>query len=157
MKSIALILVIYSFLVSCKHSGTPTGDAGMGIYLHYIDSSGNDLFSPYNDGQNSFWIDSVVVSNIETGSNYVSLDCFNSRSVSYQFEQFVVFTMKVCPNYNLINQYTYTLIQLKKGMVDTLKTHINQSSISSSTLRDSIWYNRVLRTYDSNATIPIIR
>jgi hypothetical protein len=135
----------------------PIGDASGAVYLHLIDSSGNDLFSPYYDGQNGFWIDSVIVSNIKTGTQYYPLACFNNNKDAYQFQQRAVVTMMVCSNNNIVNQYSYTLIQLKPGMTDTLKIHINQASLSSSTIMDTIWYNKVILHYDSTATLAVVR
>jgi hypothetical protein len=64
--------------ITTKNAVLRSGDAHLGVRLHYIDSLGNDIFSATNDGQNGFWTDSVIVSNIKTGSNYYPLACFNN-------------------------------------------------------------------------------
>ena len=63
------------------------------------------------------------------------------------------------PKINLEKEYLlpHETIKLKRGMADTLKVHINQASITPSTNMDSVWYNGVLKHYDSTSTFPIVR
>ena len=103
-------------------------------------------------------MDSVTISNIKTGSSYAILDCYNNHTNGYQFQNLVVFEMQVCPNYNLINRYSYTIIKLKHGVIDTLKIHVIDDFISSSTNIDTIWYNNTIEKYDnSTGVITIVK
>ena len=157
MKLGSILTALVFFFYCCKQKGGDGGTAHLAVPLHFVDSSGNDLFSSFNDGQNSYWMDSVKVSNIDQGNQYATLNCFDEHTVGYQFEMLAEFVMKVCPNYNVENSYTYTLIHLKNGMDDTLKIHINQNIITPSTMSDSFWYNGILQSFDSNAAITIVR
>jgi len=151
VKLITFVIISFALFSACKKSGG--GDAGtaqLSTNIHYIDSSGNDLFSTNNDGQNGFWMDSLIVGNIKTGSLYQTLNCFNNNTHAYQFETLVVLETQICPNYNLENRYSYTLIQLKPGVIDTLKIHITSDAITPSTNIDTLWYNGVIKRYDDS-------
>jgi hypothetical protein len=65
--------------------------------------------------------------------------------------------MDICENTDFANRYSYTVIQLKKDIQDTIKVHIDQNSVSPRTNNDSVWYNNVLRRYDTTGTITVVR
>ena len=151
MKQICLLISVFIFICGCKKGGRDAGTAKLGVELQYVDSTGNDLFSPQSDGQNGYWIDSVRVRDLNSKS---LLTCYTN---GYEFQVESGFVMHTCPNPNIVNQYTNTLIHVKTGMDDTLKVHLNQSSYTQSANIDSIWYNGVLKHYDSTAAITITK
>jgi hypothetical protein len=151
MKRIFLLIAALIFIFRCNKGGGDAGTAKLGVELHYVDSSGNDLFSPQSDGQNGYWIDSVRVRDLKSKS---LLTCFTN---GYEFQVESGFVMHTCPNPNIVNQYTSTLIHVKTGMDDTLKVYLDQSSYTQSANIDSIWYNGVFKHYGSTAAITITK
>ncbi len=156
MRNVIYFIVIVCLgCNSCKKSSNDAGTAVYGVRIHFIDSSGNDLFSTTNDGQNGYWKDSVVLYDITNIKTQLQ-PCYEGGR-SYQFEQLNVFRMDICENTDFANRYSYTLIQLKKNLQDTIKVHIDQNTLNPATNNDSVWYNNVLRRYDSTGTITVIK
>jgi hypothetical protein len=140
---------------SCKKSSNDAGTAAYGVRVHYIDSSGRDLFSARNDGQNGYWMDSLLLFDITSGKTPLT-PCYEVGR-AYQFSQLNILRTDICENTDFINRYSYTLIQLKKGVQDTIRVHINQNSVNPGTNNDSVWYDNVLKTYDSTGSITIVK
>jgi hypothetical protein len=147
------VILLFIFLVSCigKNDG---GTAILGLQLHYVDSNGNGLFSAIQDGQNGYWIDSLKVYDLSDGRKTMLTPCFENRSLSFTFGGGSV--LHLCPNNNIKNRYSITLIHVKNGIDDTLKVHIDQNTITAGTNIDSIWYNGALKIQDS-AFVKIIK
>jgi hypothetical protein len=155
MKKLVCLILISFLFFACKKSSNDAGTAVYGVRIHYIDSNGDDLFSLSNDGQNGYWTDSLLVFDITNGKNPLP-SCYETGH-SYQFEQLNVLRTAICENQDFINRYSYTLIQLRKGMQDTIKVHITQNTVTPSTNNDSIWYNGGLMKYDSTGTITVVK
>jgi hypothetical protein len=156
MRNVVFFAVIMLFNCnSCKKSSNDAGTAVYGVRIHFIDSSGSDLFSSGNDGQNGYWKDSVALYDI-TNTKTPLQSCYEGGR-SYQFEQLNVLRMDICENTDFASRYSYTLIQLKKNLQDTIKVHIDQNSVNPGTNNDSVWYNNILRRYDSTGTITVVK
>lgn len=157
---ICAMVVIYSCHKNYNGNGN-VGPAALPIHLCYLDSNGNQLYSITNDGQNGFWMDSFQVRNIDVGSKYISLDCFDNNTVGYSFQPLIVLETLICPNLNINNGYSYTILNLSSKIQDTLKVHITSKTFDVSANTDSIWYNGKLVTYDETGnhrgTVPIVR
>jgi hypothetical protein len=155
-NKLAIIFIVASFInISCRKNNEAYGTAQAGVRLHYIDSAGQDIFSVSNDGQNGFWMDSVVASDLKRNGSGQIFTCLPNGC---QFRNLNVLMFVVCPNGDVTNRYSNTLIHLKSGMNDTLRTHIDTEIFSSNTSFDSVWYNgKLVRYSDSSGTIPIVR
>jgi hypothetical protein len=153
MKIVLSFLIIFFIFYSCKKQGD-AGTAVYGVLLHYIDSSGNDLYTV--DGTNGFWIDSIKVFDI-TGVKKPLPNCYENNTLNYQFQQLQVLRTTICANTDIVNRYSYTLIHLKTGVDDTIKCHLNEDKISLSSSYDGIWYNGIRKTSDSNGNITIMK
>jgi hypothetical protein len=151
---LGVLIVILPISYSCRRIGV--NDAGTAMYgedIHYVDSSGNDLFSLTNDGQNGYLTDSTRAYDITNG-NKILLTCYPN---GMGFQSLNVLKTIICANHDIVNQYSYTLVHLKNGIDDTIKVHLTSNSISPSTNNDSVWYNGVLKTYDSTGNILIVK
>jgi|GEM_PF-5712442 hypothetical protein len=155
MRKILSLIITITIICSCKKSQNDAGTAIYGVLIHYVDSGGNDLFSHSNDGQNGYWIDSLNVYDI-TSSKKSLPPCYEN-TFNYQFQQLNVLRTSFCENQDIVNRYSYTLVNLKAGIFDTIKTHIDHNTIGPSTNYDSIWYNGVLKTYDTTGNILVIK
>ncbi len=154
IKLLSLTSIVLLFF-AC---GKGTNDAGTAIYgvrIHYIDSNRNDIFSINNNGQNGYWIDSLSLFDI-TGTKKPLPFCYENGH-SYQFQPLNILRLDICENEDFANRYSYTLIQLKEGVQDTIKVHINRNDVSLATDNDSVWYNGVYKIYDSTGSITIIK
>jgi hypothetical protein len=150
-------LIFFSFALVCLFGCIGKGDAGTatyGVRVHYVDSSGLDLFSYSNDGQNGYWMDSVRVYDLTNDVKGDLLDCYPNGC---QFMTEEVLRTFICENPDITNRYSYTLIHLKDGVDDTIKVHINQDHLTLSTNNDAVWYNGVPKTYDTTANILIVK
>lgn len=144
-------------MLSIFYSCRKPGDAGTTVYgvlLHYADSNSNDLYS--TDGTNGFWKDSIKVYDI-TGQKKMLPNCFENNTQNYQFQQLQELRTTICPNTDIVNRYSYTLIHLKNGVDDTIKCHLDHDNIGLSTSYDGIWYNGVQKFYDSSGNITIMK
>ena len=65
--------------------------------------------------------------------------------------------MIICANANFLNRYSYTLIHLKNGTDDTLKVHIDKNAYSPAANIDMVWYNGVLKAFDSTGSIMVVK
>jgi hypothetical protein len=61
VKTILNIFIVVYIFSSCVKPDT-TGTAAYGVFIHYIDSSNDELFS--TDGTNGYWKDSIKVFDI---------------------------------------------------------------------------------------------
>jgi hypothetical protein len=152
-KVCCLIIVIYSIQSCSKIGGNDAGTAKYGEDIHYVDSSGNNLFSMSNDGQNGYWVDSVRAYDITTGSK-ILLNCYPN---GMGFQNLNVLSTIICANHDISNQYSYTLVHLKSGIDDTIKVHLTSNTITPSTNNDSVWYNGIRKIYDSTGNILIVK
>jgi hypothetical protein len=146
---------IILLVLACGKGTHDTGTAIYGVRIHYIDSNKNDLFSISDNGQNGYWIDSLQLFDITTGKKTLP-SCYENGH-SYQFQPLNILRLDICENEDFANRYSYTLIQLKKGVQDTIKIHINRNSVSLSTDNDSVWYNGLYRIYDSTGSITVTK
>lgn len=121
---------------SCRRGG---GDFFSAVQIHYMDSSGNDLFT---NGQNGYYKDSVNVYDFQNG---IKTPLIISKQSAYfaDWRNSIVIVPGII-NTHVINRYTINIIHLKKGVEDTLKIHLTRDG-QEGALYDSIWYNNVLR------------
>jgi hypothetical protein len=153
MKIILSSLITLSIFYSCRREGD-AGTAVYGVLLHFVDSNSNDLYS--TDGTRGFWKDSIKLYDI-TGQKKPLPKCFDDNTQNVQFQQFQEIRTTICPNTNIVNRYSYTLIHLKNGVDDTIKCHLDHDKIGLSTNYDGIWYNGIQKTYDTNGNITIMK
>ena len=125
---IFLSMAAVFLLFSCRKQGCDPGKMTPMLTIHYTDSSGKDLFT---NGFNGYWKDSTTVK-----------DYYGDTSSVYGgfFPVYGGNRMIVSYNTDIVNNYGATLIHLKPGVDDTLKTHVAGNS-SMSPRYDSIWYN----------------
>jgi hypothetical protein len=151
-RKFVFLITVLLLLYSCIRDRA--GTAQLGEDIHYVDSSGNDLFSLTNDGQNGYWTDSTRAYDITNGNKILLTSCADNGIF---FVPVNVLKTVICANHDIVNRYTYTQVHLKNGVDDTIKVHITANSITPSTNADSVWYNGVLKTYDSTGNIPIVK
>ena len=101
-------------------------------------------------------MDSIKLFNITHAKSPLPT-CYENFTKNYIFQELNELRLQICPNNDLVNKYNYTLIQLKTGMNDTLKFHFSDNNISLSTNVDSVWYNGILKTYNQNGDISIVK
>jgi len=153
IKFILGFLITLFIFYSCRNDGD-AGTAVYGVSLHYVDSNSNDLYSA--DGTSGFWRDSIEVYDI-TGQKKPLPNCFYDNTRNLQFQEFQEIRTTICPNTDIVNRYSYTLIHLKNGVDDTIKCHLDHDNIGLSTNYDRIWYNGIQMSYDSNGNITIMK
>ena len=125
-------LIIFSLLIvlsGCrKLDTTPIPET----QIHYIDTSGNDLFT---NGQNGYYKDSVYISNINGNiiPNYAGFVGWTPSTLETGPSTYTTIT----------NNYCTLIIHLRYGTDDTLKFH--ETSIQLGGTIDSIWYNGRLK------------
>jgi len=136
---LSFFVFIITFLTSCKSN--TQGNAFLPIGIHLVDSSGKDLFSFENDGNNGYWMDSVKAYDIGKGRrDFIQCSDFSDTTGRY-FYNIPPVILYVCLNQDFQNRTSLTLLNIKRGVWDTLKISINQDKLTSSTLWDTIWYN----------------
>jgi hypothetical protein len=140
------------FLLSCD-CGCPALPQ-YGISVHYVDSAGRDLFSADHDGQNGYWMDNVAEYDQREYPGQ-RLSCFSDNAS--QFQQLRGLCLRVCQNSDVMNFYSTTVIHVKQNMDDTVIIHLNGSSMSALTMVDSVWYNGVLKQYDSAKIVSVVK
>jgi hypothetical protein len=156
VKNLFGLFILIGIFNSCiKHGGNDAGGAHLGVWIRYVDSSGKDLFDPYNNGQNGYWVDSIKIYDITNAKTPLHA-CFET-GFPYQFQVLNVLSLNICENLDFIDRYSYTLINLKEGIYDTLKVHIDQETVGPSTNNDKVWYNGILKPYDSIGNIKVVK
>lgn len=100
------------------------------LYIHYVDSSGNNLFT---DGKNGYLMDSVKIFDYKNGDTTFIVNGFS-------FAVYLEDKMVVHLNADITNGYCNSIIRLKPGTYDTLAIHVTGSSFANYRY-DSIWYN----------------
>ncbi len=146
--------VIICLLAACS-GNNDAGTAQFGVKIHYVDSSGNDLYSLVTDGYNGFWKDSILLYDITSAKQKLP-PCYET-GLAYQLQASTVTEMIICANANFLNRYSYTLIHLKNGTDDTLKVHIDKNAYSPAANIDMVWYNGVLKAFDSTGSIMVVK
>ena len=146
--------VIICLLAACSESND-AGTAQYGVKIHYVDSSGNDLYSLVTDGYNGFWKDSILLYDITSAKQKLP-PCYET-GLAYQFQAGTVTEMIICANPNFLNRYSYTLIHLKNGTDDTLKVQIDKNAYSPAANNDMVWYNGELKAFDSTGSIMVVK
>jgi hypothetical protein len=149
------VCVVIGFLLSACSGSNDAGTAKLGVKIHYVDSSGNDLYSLVTDGYNGFWKDSILLYDI-TSAKIKLPPCYET-GLAYQLQASTVTEMIICANANFLNGYSYTLIHLKTGTDDTLKVHIDKNAYSPAANIDMVWYNGVLKAFDSAGSIMVVK
>ena len=114
-----------------------SGTANSPINIHYVDSSGRDIFSPFDDGYNGYWMDSVKAYDWSNGNKTLLSGLPNG----VLFDQVEVFVTKISPNSNVINHYSTTVVHLKNKVDDTLITYISSPEWSPAASADKYFYN----------------
>ena len=71
MKPIISVAIFSVFFTACQKGGGDGGDAQLGVAFHYVDSSDNNLFNVFNDGQHGYWMDGVMAYDFKNGNNIV--------------------------------------------------------------------------------------
>ena len=145
MKNFILIIIII-VSVSCNKDHVKKGDfPNPGVNIQYLDNNGNNLFS---DGRNGYIIDNVRTYTLINGEKSIDSDQNNKLDYNpyvwrtiYDDEtkdsvfvaSFVLSVYKI----DYVNEHYFTtLIDLKEGVQDTMRTFINGSKSI-----DSLWYN----------------
>lgn len=140
-----LFLLSILFLTSCaKNDSQPTYST---IAIHYINNAGNDLFT---NGQNGYIRgDNILqISSLQNGTANLIYLQNQPYPYGYYFTRNILggkaatdSSTIIIGTYNLpvYNNYTTNTIQLKTGVVDTLKAHV------IGVVYDSIWYNGILK------------
>ncbi len=132
--------------MGCKKSIEPIIDVD--IFIHYVDSSGNELFA---NGANGYITSNVRLyyekSNVKqmvyTAPTQAYIPdypygCYFDSS--FGMKQFIFFS-----NVNVVSDTSIIFIDLKPNVEDTLKCKFsNPNSNPSSIECDSVWYNRKL-------------
>jgi len=157
MRIIQVFFIVFIFLnLSCRKGLGDAGTASHGVFLHFIDHSGKELFNLDSNGEQGYFFDSINLYDL-TKSKTELPSCYEDRSKNYLFQQFDELRTQFCPNFDIINRYSYTLVQLKRGSNDTLKCHINTDQIGPSTNFDSVWYNGKLLVYDNKGNLIVVQ
>jgi len=146
-KTVGLLIIIVSLALSCK-KGSQTPDILPDVKIRYVDSTGNDLFSRGHDGQNGYWMDSVMIYDYKNG-----IKTLIHQPATYDYPNGYVFTtysdiitnlpvqyMVVFANNDVVNRYSNYIIQLKTGLFDTMKVHLTGPANYGS-VYDSVWDN----------------
>ena len=146
---------IFMILNSCRKANN-SGTASHGVFLHFIDSTGRDLFTIDSSGKNGYYFDSIYLYDITQGKTVLNA-CYEDGTKNYLFQALDELRAQFCPNLHILNRYSSTLVQLKRGQSDTLICHINTDQMGSSTNYDSVWYNRTLLKYDGKGNLEVTR
>jgi hypothetical protein len=153
MPARCLLLVLPAILLLSCDCGCPA-PAEYGISVHYIDSAGKDLFSADHDGQNGYWMGNVAEYDQREFPGQ-RLSCYSDNAS--QFQNLRGLCLKICQNNDLKNSYSTSVIHVKDNMDDTVIIHLNGSPMSVLTLADSVWYNGVLKQYDSATIVSVMK
>lgn len=141
--SLSLLYFLVGTLLSCTKNNSPV--LYDEIIIHYIDSSGYDLFK---HGQNGYFRDSVQLLNLQNGNKNLIYIANSMYPYGYYFTRNILGGKVLTDSGTLIigtynipvtNNYTTNIIHLKIGVNDTLKAHVNGINY------DSIWYNGILK------------
>lgn len=153
MKTLIEILFLSMVCVSCNKDQTEKNDfPNPVVAVHYEDSGGNDLFS---DGRNGYTKDNVRTYTLINGKKSIDsdVDVFQNNKTAYNPYKWgtiyneetkdsvfvAVFGLPANKIDYQIQHYFTTLIILKEGVQDTMRTYINGTKSI-----DSLWYNNLL-------------
>jgi len=160
-KIVSLLIVVVSLALSCK-KGSQTPDVYPMVQIRYLDSTGNDLFSPAHDGQNGYWMDSVRIYDYKNGIKTLIYQGPTANTSAADYPYGYVFTtysnisdipgeyMIIYPNEDVVNRYSNSIIQLKAGVFDTLRVHLT-GNVPYGSQYDSVWYNSLFEPNGKSA------